>query len=149
MPYTCPGSTRLGCPSPPPASSWPPRAREGRVLSEVEEFHISLRAAAGIADPGKAPAGIAAGQIALGHLFDDGPEEAVFFFEAALVPSQKPLEMMEQQTKDDGSLRMTRTVYAQLSGRTTSRITPRAGQTERESPIREDLDVLNKIFTHS
>jgi hypothetical protein len=65
-----------------------------------------------------------------GHFLDDRPEIPILPLEPSLILRQKPLEMMEQQTIEDGSLRMTRTVYSRHSGITTSGITPRAGQTE-------------------
>jgi len=48
--------------------------------------------------------------ITYGHLFDDGPEEAIVLLEVALIVGQKPLEVMEKHPVEDGPLRMSRTI---------------------------------------
>jgi len=62
------------------------------------------------ADAGKAAARVAAIQVALDNLFDDGPEEAVLLLEAALILRKEPVKIMEEHAVEDGALRMSRTI---------------------------------------
>ena len=51
--------------------------------------------AVGTADAGKPAARMAAVEVALDDLLDDGPEEAVLLLEAALIFCQEPVEVMK------------------------------------------------------
>jgi hypothetical protein len=81
--------------------------------------------AARTADEGEATARIAAVEVALDHLLDNGPEEAVLLLEAALVLRQEPVEVMKKHPVEDGPLRMPGTIHSRHSGRMASRNGPR------------------------
>jgi len=51
--------------------------------------------AVGTADAGESATGIAAVQVALDHLLDSGPEEAVLLLKTSLVFRQEPIEVMK------------------------------------------------------
>ena len=69
-----------------------------------------LRPAVPTADPGEPAARIAAVEILLDDLLDDGTEIAVRLLETLLVLRDETLEMMEQHPVEDGAFRMARTV---------------------------------------
>jgi hypothetical protein len=48
------------------------------------------------AKPGKPAAGIASVKVALNHLLDNGPEEAILLLEASFVLGQEPIGAVEQ-----------------------------------------------------
>jgi hypothetical protein len=81
-------------------------------------------------DAGKAAARIAAVEVALDDLLDDGPEKAVLPLEAALILCQEALEMMKKHPIEDGPLRMPGTIDSG-HGR---REVPGNGPTSRISP---------------
>jgi len=81
-----------------------PLAEEGQEL-----FRMTVRAA----DPGESALRIAAVEIALDDLLDNGPEIAV-----------GPPEMMEKHPVEDGPLRMSRTIHSRHGGRKASRNGP-------------------------
>jgi len=83
-----------------------------------------FRPAAGTPDPGEAASGIAAVEITLDDLLDDGPEEAVLPLEPALVFGDEPFEMMEKHPVEDGPLRMPRTIHSRHSRGKASRNEP-------------------------
>ena len=62
------------------------------------------------ANPSKSAARVATIQITLHDLLDDKPEVAIFLLEAALILSQKLVEVMKQHPIEHRALRMTRTV---------------------------------------
>ena len=79
------------------------RAESAAATGEVEEkFRTTVRTA----NPGKPAAWVAAVQIFSDHLFDDGSEEAVLSFEAALILRQELIEAVEQHTVEDGAFWM-------------------------------------------
>jgi hypothetical protein len=61
-----------------------------KSLSDFRCLEAATRAA------GKTAAEIAAVEIALDHILDDGPEEAVRLLEPALILGQEPVEVMKQ-----------------------------------------------------
>jgi len=66
--------------------------------------------AVGTADAGKAAARVAAVQVALDHLLDNGPEEAILLLKANFIIGQEPVEVMEQHPIKDSPLGMSRTI---------------------------------------
>jgi hypothetical protein len=78
----------------------------------------------GTADAGKPAAGVAAVEVALDHILDYGPEEAILLLEAALIVCQETVEVMKQHSVEDGPLRMPRTIHSH-GGRRTPRNRPR------------------------
>jgi hypothetical protein len=86
-----------------------------------------LGPAARTADPGKAALRVAAIQIALDDVFNDGPEITILLLESALVFCDESLEMMEKQAIEDGPLRMTRAIDSRHIGKEESRNRPRTG----------------------
>jgi len=59
------------------------------------EHQQPLLATVRTADAGESAAGVAAVQIALHHLLDNGPEEAALLLETSLVLRQEPVEVMK------------------------------------------------------
>ena len=57
-------------------------------------------------DAGKPAAGVAAVEIALDHLLDDGPEEAVLFLVTLLILGQEPVKIVKEHPVEDGAFRM-------------------------------------------
>jgi hypothetical protein len=80
--------------------------------------------AVGTADAGEPAARIAAVEVALDDLLNDGPEEAVLSLKAALVLHQEPVEVMEEHGVEDGALGMTGTIGSGHGGRMVSRNRP-------------------------
>ena len=87
-----------------------------------------LRMAVRTADSGKPAAGVAAVEIALDDVLDDGPEEAVLLLETPLVLRQEPVEVMEEHPVENGAFRMARAVDSRHIGNDVSRNAPGAGQ---------------------
>lgn len=56
---------------------------------------------------GPAAAGVAAVEVAVDHLLDNGTEEPVLFLKAALILCQEPVEVVKEHLVKDGSLGMT------------------------------------------
>ena len=71
------------------------------------EHQEPLLPTVGTADAGKAAARIAAVQVALNHLLDDRPEEAVVLLKTTLVLHHEPVKVMEQHPVEDGAFWMT------------------------------------------
>jgi len=84
-------------------------------------FTVAVRTA----DPSEAGARIAAVEIALDDLLDDRPEMTVLLLKTALVDSQEPVEVMEQDPIEDRVLRMSRTVDSRHIGKADSRSVPK------------------------
>jgi len=76
------------------------------------------------ADAGKPATRMAAVEVALDDLLDDGPEEAVLLLEAALIFCQEPVEVMEEHAVEDGALGMTGTIGSGHGGEKASRNGP-------------------------
>ena len=74
------------------------------------EHKQPLLATVGTADAGKPAAGIAAIEVALHHLLDDGPKEAVFFLKAALMLGKETVEIVKEHAIEDGAFGMARAV---------------------------------------
>jgi len=62
------------------------------------------------ADASKAAARIAAIQVALDHILDNGPQESVLLLEAALILRKESVKIIEEHAVEDGALRMSGTV---------------------------------------
>jgi len=60
-------------------------ARGAKPAGAARKHQETFRMAVRTADAGKPAAGIAAVQVALDHLLDDGPEEALILLKVALV----------------------------------------------------------------
>jgi hypothetical protein len=80
--------------------------------------------AVGTADAGESATGVAAVEIALDHIFNDWPEEAMLLLEAALVVCQEPVEVMEEHPIKNGPLGMPGTIHSRHGRREASRNGP-------------------------
>jgi len=78
----------------------------GAVRKHKQAFFTAVRTP----DAGKPAAGVAAVQIALNDLFDDGTEEAVLLLEAALLLREKAVEIVEKHSIEDRPLGMSVTI---------------------------------------
>jgi hypothetical protein len=88
------------------------------VAGEVEEkFRTTVRTA----NPGKPAAWVAAVEIALDHLFDDGSEEAVPLIETMLIFGQELVEVTKQHPKEDSLLGLARAVDSRYIGKKEAR----------------------------
>jgi len=85
-------------------------ARGTETAGAAGEHQESFFATVRTADAGKPAAGIAAIEVALDHVLDDWPKEAVFLFEATFILRQEPVEVMEQDPVECSPLGMSRTV---------------------------------------
>jgi hypothetical protein len=81
-------------------------ARGAKSPRATGKYDQPLLATLGTADAGKPAARIAAVQVALDHLLDNGPEETVLLLEAALIFYQELVEVMEQHPVEDSALGM-------------------------------------------
>jgi len=70
-------------------------ARGTETAGAAGKHQESLLLAIGTPDAGKPAARVAAIEVALNHLLDDWPKEAVLLLEPALVFRQEPVEVME------------------------------------------------------
>jgi hypothetical protein len=75
-------------------------------------------------DAGKHAARVAAVEVALNHILDDRPKEAVLLLETSIILGQEPVEMMEEYPVKDRPLRMSRTIDSRHSRREASRNGP-------------------------
>jgi len=75
----------------------------GAVRKHKQAFFTAVRTP----DAGKPAAGVAAVQIALNDLFDDGTEEAVLLLKAALVLREKAVEIVEKHSIEDRTNKFT------------------------------------------
>ncbi len=78
----------------------------------------------GTADAGKPAARIAAVQVALHNLLDNGTEEAVLFLEAMLIFCEEAVEVMKKHSVKGGPLRMSGTINSGHSRSFSSRNGP-------------------------
>ena len=62
------------------------------------------------ADASKPAARVAAVEVALNHVLDDWPREAVFLPEKLFILRKEPVKIMEEHAVEDGALRMSRTI---------------------------------------
>jgi hypothetical protein len=81
-------------------------ARGTEAAGAAGEHQQVFRLAVRTADAGKPAARVAAVEVALDHLLDNGPEEPVFFLKTALILGQEPIEVMKQHPVEDRPLRM-------------------------------------------
>jgi hypothetical protein len=82
-------------------------AKSTSATGKVKEPLLTTRRTA---DAGKPAARIAAIQITLDHLLDDGSEEAVLSLETGLIFGQELVKVMEEYTVEHGAFRMSGTV---------------------------------------
>jgi len=81
-----------------------------KSTSATGEHDEPLLPTRGTPDAAKPAAGVAAVQIALDHLLDDGPEEAMLLLKPGLIFLKELLKVMEEHPVEHGALRMSRTV---------------------------------------
>ena len=75
----------------------------GAARKHKQAFFTAVRTP----DAGKPAAGVAAVQIALNDLFDDGTEEAVLLLKAALILREKAVEIVEKHSIEDRTNKFT------------------------------------------
>lgn len=107
-------------------------ARRTEPAGPAGEHQEMLRTTVRTTDAGEPAVRVAAIEIALDHLLDDGSEVAVLLLEAALVFGQKAVEIMEQHPIKNSLLRMARTINSGHNRR--SRIKKRASLPEARLP---------------
>jgi hypothetical protein len=113
------------CPHPlPPFLQTLGMARRAKTPGLAGKHQKVFRPAARTADPRKSAARIAAIEIALDDLLDDGAQIAVGLLETLLVLRQEALKMMEQHPVENGPLRTARTIDARHIGNKESRNAP-------------------------
>jgi hypothetical protein len=88
------------------------------------EHQEVFRVAVGTADAGEPAARVAAIEVSFNDFLDDGPKEAVWLLEAALILGQEPVEVMKQHLVENSALRMPRTIHSRHSGRMDSKNGP-------------------------
>jgi hypothetical protein len=88
----------------------------------VQPLHLS--SVFSIADAGKPATGIPAVEIALDHILNNGPEEAMLLLETSLVFRQEMVKIMGQHSIKDRPLGMPGTIHSRYSGRMASRNGP-------------------------
>lgn len=81
-------------------------ARRTEAAGATGEYDEPLLPTVRTPDAGKPTAWIAAVEIALDHLLDNGPEEAVLLLKAALIFGQEPVEVVEEDAVKDGAFWM-------------------------------------------
>jgi len=81
-------------------------ARWAKSTSATREHDKPLFPTVGTADPGESAARIAAIEVALDHLLDDGTEEAVLLLETGLIFLKELVKVMEKHPVEHGALRM-------------------------------------------
>lgn len=80
------------------------------ATSAAREHKQSLLATVRRADAGKSPAGVAAVEVALNDLLDDGPEKAVCFLQSALIFCEEAFKVMKEDPVEDSSLGVTEAI---------------------------------------
>jgi len=119
-------------------------ARRAETTSLTGKHEKTLFSTTRTPDAGKPAHRIAAVEILLDNILDDGPEISVLLFKTILVFSKKPLEIMKKHPVEDGALRMSRIIDSfhgrshRSRNRPTSWIRPSPPEKATRAPAQKD-----------